>query len=175
MRTAFVVGHTKKDKGAYSEHLKVSEWDFYNEVLSHLKNPTVFYHDPKISGYTKRIKNTASKLNKVDFDLVIELHFNAATPQANGCETLYYFNSKKSREYARKFSEVVNRWTTIKLRNSGLKALVNSKDRGFASVFYPKAPTILIEPFFGSNEGDCRKIRDAKLMACIIEDFIKQY
>ncbi len=175
MRVAFVVGHTQKDKGAYSEHLKVSEWDFYNEVLSYIPYATVFHHDPNIRSYTARVKNTAEKLNKVNFDLVIELHFNSATPQANGCETLYYFNSEKSKSYAKKFSEVVNRWTSIKLRNNGLKALVNSKDRGFASVYYPKAPTILIEPFFGSNQEDCRKIRDSKMVACIIEDFINQY
>ena len=132
----------------------------------------MFYHDENIGGYTTRIKNTANKLNKLHFDLVIELHFNAATPQANGCETLYYFNSAKGRQFAKLFSETVNNLTGIKLRNNGLKALVNKKDRGFASVFYPKAPTILIEPFFGSNESDCEKIKNARNMALIIEEFI---
>lgn len=48
--------------------------------------------------------------------------------------------------------------TGIKSRNGGLKALTNRKDRGFASVYYTKAPTILIEPFFGSNEEDCKRL-----------------
>lgn len=175
MRTAFVIGHTAKDKGAYSPYFKLSEWDFYKEVLKHIPEANVFYHNPHFSGYTTRIKNTANKLNKVNFDLVIELHFNAATPQANGCETLYYFASKTSRDYAKTFSDTVTRWTGIKSRNGGLKPLTNKKDRGFASVYFPKAPTILIEPFFGSNESDCKKIKSPKNLACIIEDFISQY
>jgi len=172
MRIAFVIGHHERAKGAVSPHLKVSEWDFYKEVLTYIQEANVFLHDHNISGYTSRIKNTASKLNKVDFDLVVELHFNAATPQANGCETLYYFNSTKGKYYAKIFSDIVHNWTGIKLRNNGLKALVNKNDRGFASVYYPKAPTILIEPFFGTNENDCNKIESAKNMACIIKDFI---
>ena len=172
MKIAIVVGHHKKSKGAYSPFLKVSEWDFYNEVVSCIPCVSVFYHDENISSYTERIKNTASKVNKYPFDLVIELHFNAASEVANGCETLYYFNSSKGKEYAKQFSELVHEETGIKLRNNGLKALVNDKDRGFASVYYTTAPTILIEPFFGSNESDCNKITDAKNMARILNKFL---
>lgn len=174
MKIAFVLGHHEKAQGAVSPYFGMSEWKFYNKVMEHIPDATIFYHDPNINRYTERIKNTAKKLNKLNFDLVIELHFNAAAPEANGCETLYYFNSEKSKKYALIFSEVVNQWTNIKLRNKGLKALVNSKDRGFASVYYPKAPTILIEPFFGSNYSDCRKIKDPYFMACIIKDFVIQ-
>lgn len=171
MKIAYVIGHTKRDKGAYSPHLKVSEWDFYNEVVSHIPNASIFHHDSNIGGYKTRVKATARKLNKVNFDLVICLHFNAATPQANGCETLYYFASKKSKKYAQMFSDVVTKETGIKSRNGGLKALTQPNDRGYAAVFYPKAPTILIEPFFGSNESDCNKIKDARNMARIIQIF----
>ena len=172
MRVAFVVGHTEKDKGAYSPHLKVSEWDFYNEVLSYIPSANIFHHDPNIGGYVTRVKKTAEKLNKVNFDLVICLHFNAAIPQANGCETLYYFQSRKGRDYAKKFSDLVTKRTGIKSRNGGLKALTNRRDRGFAAVYYPKAPVILIEPFFGSNESDCTKIQGAEKVAKIIQEFI---
>ena len=173
MRIAFVIGHHKKSKGALSKYFGLREWDFYNEVINHLGKVTVFYHDENISGYTTRIKNTASKINKINFDLVIELHFNSAVhPSANGCETLYYYRSQKSRDYANTFSQIVTQETGIKSRNGGLKALTNRHDRGFASVYYTKAPTILIEPFFGSNENDCKKIESPKNMARIINEFI---
>lgn len=173
MKIAFVVGHHKKSKGALSKYFRLREWDFYNDVLSHLNCVDVFYHNENISGYTSRIKNTANKINKYPFDLVIELHFNSAVhPSANGCETLYYYRSKKGREYAKQFSEVVTRTTGIKSRNGGLKALTNRNDRGFASVYYTNAPTILIEPFFGSNDNDCKKIESANNMAKIIEKYI---
>ena len=173
MKVAVVIGHHEKAKGAFSEHLGKSEYDFYSDVVKSLTNVSIFTHDPNIRGYTNRIKNTAKKLNEQEFDLVMELHFNSAVPQAHGCETLYYFNSENGKHYAKLFSEVVNECTGIKLRNGGLKALVNKNDRGYASVYYPKAPTILIEPFFGSNKGDCEKIRSAENVASLINEFLE--
>tara|TARA_R110000772_G_C13310310_1_gene440356 strand:- start:22977 stop:23504 length:528 start_codon:yes stop_codon:yes gene_type:complete len=170
MKIAIVIGHTERAKGAYSPHLKMSEWDFWNKVVDGLHNVKVFRHNPKLSGYTNRIKQTAAKLKS--YDLVIETHFNAASPEANGCETLYYFKSLKGRKYASLFSEIVSASTGIKLRNRGLKALVNENDRGFAAVYYPAPPTILIEPFFGSNARDCQKIGDACNMQNIILSFM---
>ena len=173
MKIAFIIGHHKKSKGAYSKYFKMREWDFYNKVMSYIPYSHVFYHDENISGYVSRIKNTAKKVNKYPFDLVIELHFNSFIDlDANGCETLYFYRSKKGRDYAKKFSKLVTEMTGIKNRNGGLKALSNTKDRGFASVYYTKAPTILIEPFFGSNLSDCLKINSAKNMAEIIKQYI---
>ena len=175
MKVAVVIGHHLRSKGAYSKHLKVSEWDFYNKVVGLMRTcPDVYRHNTLIPGYASRIKNTASQLNKQNYDLVISLHFNAAGDAgANGCETLYYFSSKAGRDYAKAFSDKVNEWTNIKVRNGGLKALANKNDRGFAMVYYPKAPTILIEPFFGTNYGDCARIEDAEKMALILDDFIR--
>lgn len=172
MKIALIIGHHAKDGGAYSEFLQSNEFDFYSKVAEKVNGVTVFTHNENIGGYTSRIKDTARRVDAFGAELVIECHFNAATPQANGCETLYYFNSKKGREYAQQFSNIVTCWTGIKLRNGGLKPLVNEKDRGFASVFYPKAPTILIEPFFGSNKEDCEKIGGVVKMACIIQEFV---
>lgn len=175
MKVALVIGHHKKVKGALSKYFGMREFDFYSEVVKNIDIcPTdIYFHDENISGYTTRIKNTSKKLNNKNYDLVIEMHFNSFNKKANGCETLYFYNSKKSRYLAGKFSKVVNRMTGIKLRHEGLKALANRKDRGFASVYYPKAPTILIEPFFGDNENDCAKIKNPKNLALIIEQFIK--
>lgn len=175
MKIAFVIGHNSKRKGAYSKHLKMREFDFYSEVVKHLDNVEVFIYDETISGYITRVKAMAKKLNAGNYDLVIELHFNSfSDAAANGCETLYFFKSKNGKYYASLFSEIVNDYTGIKLRNGGLKALANRKDRGFASVYYPSAPAILIEPFFGSNKSDCDKIESAENLACIINDFILQ-
>lgn len=176
MKIAFVIGHTEKKKGAYSPFLKISEWDFYNEVVAHIKSDiTVFVHDKNIKGYRNRVRVTAAKINKGDFDLVIEGHFNSVEDRtANGVETLYYFNSKKGKQYAQHFSELINEATGITLRSNGLRALINKNDRGHASVYYPKPPAILIEPFFGSNEDDCKRIEGAKHLACLIDNFIAQ-
>lgn len=175
MKVALVVGHHENSKGAYSPHLKTSEWDFYNDVVDCVPDVDVYFHDTNIRSYTQRIKHTARKLNSKGYDLVMELHFNSSSnPSANGCETLYYFASRKGKEYAKLFSDTVTLWTGIKSRNGGLKALTQSKDRGYASVFYPEAPTILIEPFFGSSKKDCELIENPELVASIINDFLNK-
>lgn len=173
MKIAVVIGHHLNSKGALSKYFGMREYDFYLEVAKDLKSVTIFRHDENITGFVSRIKNTASKLD--DFDLVIEMHFNSFfDSSANGCETLYYFKSKLGRYYADLFSYTVNSYTDIKLRNGGIKALSNRNDRGFANVYYPKPPTILIEPFFGSNDEDCEKIKSPENLACIINEFINR-
>ena len=171
MKIAVVIGHHKKQKGALSKYFGMREFDFYSKVVKHLDNVKVFTYDENISGFVTRIKANAKKLD--DFDLVIELHFNSFfDASANGCETLFYYKSKLGRYYADLFSYTVNSYTDIKLRGNGTKALSNIHDRGFANVFYPAPPTILVEPFFGSNESDCKRIESAENLACIINDFL---
>ena len=170
-KVAVVIGHHEKQKGALSKYFGLREFDFYSEVVKHIDNVDVFTHDSNISGYKTRIKNTAKKLN--DYDLVIELHFNSfGDNSVGGCETLYYCKSVKGEQYAKTFSKYVHDATNIQLRNNGIKALSNINDRGFASVYYPLPPTILIEPFFGSNNDDCKKIESAENLACIINNFL---
>ena len=175
MKAAIVIGHHSKSKGALSKSFGLREWDFYNQVEKCLNNTKTFWHNENISGYTSRIKDTANRINKEDFDLVIEMHFNSSVhDSANGCETLYYYRSNKSKDYALEFSNIINKRTGIKVRNGGLKALTNKNDRGFASVYYTKAPTILIEPFFGNNTEDCKKIKSPEFLASIINEFINK-
>ena len=175
MKIAFVIGHHENAKGYYSKYHKVSEWDFFKDASTLIKGADIIFHDKNISGYVTRIKNTAEKyLDPNNYDLVIEAHFNAyKDEQANGCETFYYFKNKRTKELARDFSSLVNKRTNIKIRESGAKALSNTKDRGYASVYWPKADTILIEPFFGSNKSDCEKISNAGYCAMIINEFIE--
>tara|TARA_R110000803_G_scaffold5445_5_gene17915 strand:- start:693 stop:1238 length:546 start_codon:yes stop_codon:yes gene_type:complete len=172
---AVVIGHHKNAQGAISDTLGLSEWAFYKRVSSYLKGVDIYYHNENISGYTSRIKDTAKRLNKEDYKLVIECHFNSFEPPANGCETLYFYRSKQGKFYAKHFSELVSEKLGLKLRNGGLKALTNKKDRGFASVYLPKAPTILIEPFFGSNKKDCDLIGSPKKLAEVINTFVQKY
>jgi N-acetylmuramoyl-L-alanine amidase len=175
MKIAVIVGHTSKSKGAYSKYFKMREFDFYSKVAELLNDVDVYFYDEKISGYVTRVKALAAELNKKDYDLVIELHFNHfRKASANGCETLYFYASKNGKYYASLFSETLNDYTGIKLRNGGLKALANTNDRGFHAVYQPKAPAILIEPFFGSNKSDCEKIESIENLACIINEYTLQ-
>ena len=169
MKVAFIIGHTEKSKGAVNVLNGLKEFDYYKEVCKSL-DFDVYEHDKNISGYTTRIKETASRVNKKDYDLVMSLHFNSFKGSANGCETLYYFNSNFGKRYAKLWNTFFSNKTKIKDR--GIKALANKNDRGFAVLKYVNATTILIEPFFGSNINDCKKV-DVCLMAELLNQFIE--
>lgn len=171
MNIAFILGHHERAKGKFSKHLKMSEWDFYNEVMSHIPDAKIFYHNPNTNGYLNRQIETAKKLDSVNFDLVIEMHFNSFNTKATGVETFYFHKSIKGKKYAEKFNEVCVRWTGLRLR--GAKPLSNHKQDGYGFVQSNKHPSILIEPFFGDNIQDCEAIKNPYNMACIIKDFIE--
>lgn len=86
-------------------------------------------------------------------DAAIELHFNAAGPRATGSETLYVT------EVSRALAEAVQDATTatLGLSDRGIKnALHYNGGRGSHNLMQMGGrPSILTEPFFGSNPGDC--------------------
>lgn len=175
IKIAFVVGHQIRNKGKWSKHLNVYEYDFFYMVSSLLTDVDVFTYEG--IGYgAGDIKRLAFDLNKRRYDLVIEGHFNMSKDKrANGCETLYYFPNKESKRYAEWFSEKICSSLGLKKRGvSGARAVINGEDRGFTSVCEYTIPMILTEPFFGSNESDCNKVNSPEVLAGAIQEFINE-
>lgn len=151
MKIAFIVGHTPYSKGAFSKTLDSYEWDFYNLYFDKFNEVgDVFIHDND-NGYTSRQKEMANKTR--DYDLVFELHFNAANTKAKGCEALYYHRNETARKICFAFCDKYTELTGAK--NRGTKALNDTNDRGFGFVYYQKPTAIILEPFFGDNTEDC--------------------
>ena len=93
-----------------------------------------------------------------DPDAIIELHFNAAEkPAARGTETLYGKVNPDSRRLADLMQDsMVRVFGRGGSANRGVKVR-RSDDRGFTSVTAaPTVPSALVEPFFGSNGGECQ-------------------
>lgn len=181
LRVAIVIGHTiKGDKGAYSEILKLSEYDYNYEVATHLKgmaNSNVGYdvYSHTIRDYGPRQSALAAKINHLNYDYVLELHFNAASPQANGTENLYYFSSEKGKKIAQILSKEISKEYKTTLRGTlGAKALVNSNDRGFGFVKKMKAPAVIVEPFFGSNI-EASKFSNTSMYAKVLHNAIQKF
>lgn len=167
-RLAIVVGHTKASPGACSPHGIPCEWYFNSVVADLLKDiADVYHYDTYAYGYTTMVKKNAAIMNPKKYDAVFELHYNAASPLANGSEMLYYFASKKGKQYATIANQVIV--NNFKVKDRGIKALVSSKDRGFAAVYYTSAPTVMFEPFFGSSAEDSLKFigQEQKYADCI--------
>lgn len=169
MRIALIIGHHKKSKGAYSKHLKTTEYDFYNKVVSNITYVCdVYRFDADIKGFTKRNKKLARIVNKEYYDLVIHLHFNSFK-NATGSLCLYYQGNETTKAISKECSRLFS--DRLSIKNQGARALATSKDRGFASLYYFKADAILIEPFFGSNKNDCKYVTSESI-ACIIDEFL---
>ncbi|WP_136464944.1 N-acetylmuramoyl-L-alanine amidase [Flagellimonas onchidii] len=178
MKVAIVIGHTKLRQGAYSPHLNITEWEFNKIIAERLEDvATVFCYDSYNGGYTSMIKRMARRINRQKFDLVLELHFNAAeSKQANGCEALYYFNNPYAKLLGEDFCELME--IAFNIKNRGAKALYGKHQRGFAAVYYPKPTTLILEPFFGSNSEDCKKLNqhgDWNKYVTVIKDLIRKY
>lgn len=179
MKVGLVIGHTVagKDKGAYSEHLKLSESEYWKKVvgvlpLFHNGCTIVCYSHSSDNSYDyyQRQLSTSKAMNVQEFDFVVELHFNSASAKAHGTESLYYFESKKGKEVASAFSSAVKDVIPeMKLRgDNGTKPLVSKNDRGARFVMMQKAPAIIFEPFFGSNKEDSELFSNPKIAVEII-------
>lgn len=175
MKVAICIGHNSRHKGAFSLYLNATEFD-YNTRIARLVKGQLNDHVEVFNryyawGYNKEIQNLADRVNRKVFDLVVELHFNAAAPSAEGYEALYFHTSKKGKEYAKSFCEAMgNEYGGI---NRGAKPLSKDTDRGFLFVQKMKAPAIILEPFFGSNK-EATKFINAQRYADTLVSWLKK-
>ena len=171
MKTALVIGHAKDRKGACSPFGIPCEYDFNKEIafMAAERNPEILIleHGGYKYGYKYMQTRTSNAINRLDIDLVFELHYNAAHPSANGAEALYYFANRKAAELAFKFALLMHDKMGYSPRQG--KPLINKNDRGYWAVFLPKPTTLILEPFFGTNESDCKKMDKNKYVDVILE------
>lgn len=156
---AIVVGHTKMKQGACSPYDLPCEWQFNKKIAENMRDiADIYYHDHYNFGYKSMIKRTAKRIDKNDYDLVIELHYNKAeSSAANGVEALHYFKNNDTRYLSVWFA---NRYShAFGVVNRGIKGLANKYDRGYWMVAIPRAPVMILEPFFGSNKNDVAKYK----------------
>lgn len=153
MRIAFVIGHHKRAKGAFSEYFKRREYDFYKGFECELAEiGDVYKHNSLIFTYWGRQKAMA-KITK-DYDIVFELHFNFSEHYAEGVEAWYYHTNNKTKEISERFCEKYSELS--KTKNRGAKELYNKNQRGFGFVYSQKTNAIIVEPIFGNSEKDCK-------------------
>lgn len=87
-----------------------------------------------------------SRINKENYDLVMELHLNSSQPSAHGTEVLYV--SSKGKEYAEK---IVNALAEV-YTNRGAK-----KRTDLYMLNGTKPVTVMLELFFCTNKDDYKK------------------
>lgn len=158
------VGHSRKigtriEGGAVAVDGKTNEWA-YNRTLArhiaaHLKSHrvaslTVDHYEG--AGYGSAQRWLASHLKAAGVTLALELHFNSASPTANGHEWLYWHSSTNGKRLASELNQNMCFGIT-QIKSRGIKAKT-SVDRGAEFLSGTHCPAVICEPFFGSHAGD---------------------
>jgi len=165
-RLAVIVGHNDDAEGAFAgSPLNISEFDYNNIVARHMEAAGEEYNfdvrviNRRASSSTRReIEAAYKEADDWGAETIIELHFNLVSDASvTGTETLVR-NGRDSMVIARAVQDEMV--AVLRLRNRGVKVR-GPDDRGGISLHASDAPTVLVEPFFGSNRDD--RIRVASL------------
>ncbi|MGL5961426.1 MAG: N-acetylmuramoyl-L-alanine amidase [Cetobacterium sp.] len=186
-KIALIIGHNEKSKGAYSVDLKTTEFDFYSDVVEQLfvryqktfnltedfirkvKNHIAIFRIPN-TGYSAEMSEVIKELKEKNFDLAIEMHFNAtANSNQNGSTVLHWHKSEAGKKLAELFQNILLKETGIRKLDT-IKITSTSQNGGYGIV-NSKCPYILIEPFFGDNKTDTSKI-SISLMVQVLFNFL---
>ena len=160
MKTVAVcVGHSRSgDKGAVNTN-GVTEHQFNRKigqlvcaVLNERGHNAILFDTYSGSGYSSAMSwvGQQCKLNKAV--CAVELHFNSAGPFANGHEWLYWGRSTNSKRLAECF-DIAFRAAFPQATARGAKPL-GSSDRGSLFLRLTPCPSVILEPFFGSNKEE---------------------
>ena len=173
MKTAIVVGHDVSEQGAVSKILDMTEYRYNCKVADVLcKDFDVYYRDSKKRGYKAKMDELARQVNHLNYDYVIELHFNKFDNKANnkgvGCEAVILPSNQKAQSLSNKILaniskdfEVVNRG--VKEHGKGM--------RGYGFLSKIKSNCIILEPFFG-DENEALKFLDFEKYANCLKEVL---
>lgn len=171
MKIALAVGHSRfvkgrRDGGAVSVG-GVAEWTWNLDLakriqvqLTSLGVESIIIDHYEGSGYGSAMRWLAARLKALKVEAVIELHFNAAGPDATGHEWPHWHSSRNGQHLASLIKSEVG-FTFPELLSRGLKPRIRPRaakerrnNRGWQFLNYTHCPAVIAEPFFGSNVED---------------------
>lgn len=179
LKICVVVGHSKLKNGAYTsadgrKYGGVIEYKYCRDFAKKYLVPQlrkaghevdlIICPEGKFETKYEERGYKIPKINKEDYDLVMEIHLNAAQPSATGTEVLYYSNTGKA------YAERICKALSEVYRNRGAK-----KDKKLYILNSTKPTAVLLELFFCTNREDYLKghgkknaTKLAKLIANVI-------
>lgn len=162
MKIALTVGHSQLKNGCYTsaDGRKLggcNEYKYCKSFSKYVKRQLkkkghqvdrIVCPEKKFTANTQEKDYKLNKINKGNYDLVIELHLNAAGATAQGVEVLY--KSDKGKKHA---ASVQQQLSTV-FRNRGIK-----KTDNLYILNQTKPTAILIEAFFCTSKADFKKAK----------------
>lgn len=172
-KIAIVVGHSPNEKGAYSETLGQSEYEYNKYLAAYLSDIADIYFRPNVSGYKSAMRALARELNPKPYQIVIELHFNAFNGKASGTEALIWKGNNRSRAIGEKLNKAVS--GQYKTKNRGVKEVSDQNGRGYWFLQSMSADAVIFEPFFGDAPEEAEKFKDPEKLAQVIKLALGEY
>jgi N-acetylmuramoyl-L-alanine amidase len=164
MKIAVIVGHNARAQGAVRVTDGRTEYDWNGdlaEMVREIDPETVrVFHRRPAGGYSREIDRVYGEVDRWGADVSLELHFNAATPAAHGCETLSSGTDGSLRLAAAVQAAICE---AMPMRDRGILTRA-AHERGGRSLWAGRAPAVLLEPYFGSNAHECHVADDHKGM-----------
>lgn len=161
LKICVTVGHSRLKNGAYTSadgryYGGVLEYKYCRDFAKKYLVPTlkkvghdvtlIICPEKQFTDAKQEKDYKLSRINKENYDLVMELHLNSAQPTAHGTEVLYV--SPEGKEYAEKIVNALGEVYT----NRG------AKKRTDLYILNGTKPTaVLLELFFCTNKDDYKK------------------
>ena len=155
-RVAICVGHSRSGDNGATSVSGVSEWDFNVDIAGRVKirlegdgidvDIVQDYHG---RSYGSAMRWLARLLKQSQVDIAVELHFNAASPSAEGFEYLHWQTSKNGKRLAQCLLDSHAKFFP-ETKNRGLKPK-GPGSRGSMFLKLTHCPAVITEPFFGTN------------------------
>lgn len=156
-KLAIVIGHHKAGKGAYAKApIDAFEYDWNGQLAKLMEAHTATIEGLEVKRFFRDgvgLKGAYAAVREWGADAAMELRFNAAGPKATGTETL--FVTAESEALAEAIQDAT--LDCLALRDRGLGNPAKHKGgRGKQNLTQMRGhPSVLTEPFFGSNPSDC--------------------
>lgn len=162
MKIALTVGHSQLKNGCYTsadgkKYGGCNEYKFNKAFSKQVANALrknghqvkrIICPEKKFTSWKQERTYKLGIINSGKYDLVIELHLDAASPSAQGTSVLY--KSKNGKKYAEKVQKQLS--TVFKDRGAKQRTdlyILNSTN----------PPAILLETFFCTNKSDYKKVK----------------
>ena len=154
MKIALCAGHHEDAKGAVNKKHNLNEHDEACKIIPHLISLLV-NQGHHVTTFSGRLSEKISGINAGEFDLALDLHFNAGG--GRGCEVVHFPGSQHRRVQADIMSSEIALY--MNLRNRGAKdgwymGGDNPGTKPDAFVAQTNCPAFIPEPLFIDNDKE---------------------
>ncbi|WFU14445.1 glucosaminidase domain-containing protein [Bradyrhizobium sp. CB3481] len=167
-RVAIVIGHNARSPGSSAgSPLSRTEFTFNSEIAAFMQRNAAQYNI-KLQVFTRQSNPSVQHEIMAAYEQVaafnpvcaVELHFNSSDDAtATGSEVLLVGGKPAATALASSLVSSVKSALGLRLRGNNGLTVVSRGGRGWISVSaLPNVPSVLCEPFFGSNPNDCLRV-----------------